>query len=197
MSVSISVVKGEQIVPYINDLARLRMTVFREYPYLYDGEIEYEMDYLKRFVENPNSIMVVAKNDNGQIVGASTACPMAHEMREVQDAFLGQGYNLSECYYFSESVLLPEYRGKGLGVLFFKAREEMAIAHGGIKYITFCAVDREQDHPAKPADYHSPESIWKKQGFVKHPELTTYFTWKEIGQPSKIEHKMTFWIKEI
>ncbi len=29
---------GSQIAPYIDELAQLRITVFREFPYLYDGD---------------------------------------------------------------------------------------------------------------------------------------------------------------
>ena len=34
--------KGQEIVPYIADLAQLRIEIFRDYPYLYLGDLEKE-----------------------------------------------------------------------------------------------------------------------------------------------------------
>jgi len=33
---------GVDLIPYIADLARLRIQVFRDFPYLYDGDLGYE-----------------------------------------------------------------------------------------------------------------------------------------------------------
>jgi hypothetical protein len=93
--------------------------------------------------------------------------------------------------------LLPKYRGKGLGVLLCQTGEEMVVAHGGIKYIALCAVEREPTHPAKPIEYYSSELLWKKQEFIKHSEITVNFSWKELDQPSETLHKMVFWIKAL
>ena len=38
-------ITGEEIYSILPDLARLRMTVFRDWPYLYDGTLEYEEKY--------------------------------------------------------------------------------------------------------------------------------------------------------
>jgi hypothetical protein len=35
--------------PYIPELARLRMEIFHEYPFLYAGDVEYEYRYLKKY----------------------------------------------------------------------------------------------------------------------------------------------------
>ncbi|HBF93820.1 MAG TPA: GNAT family N-acetyltransferase, partial [Marinobacter adhaerens] len=42
MAVSIRRLSGDQIKPYLDDLARLRIEVFRHFPYLYDGDMDYE-----------------------------------------------------------------------------------------------------------------------------------------------------------
>ena len=48
MSITIQVVTGTAIAPYVNDLATLRMQVFRDFPYLYDGTHEYEQHYMDK-----------------------------------------------------------------------------------------------------------------------------------------------------
>ena len=46
MAVFIQSLTGDDIRTVLPDLARLRMEVFREWPYLYDGSLAYEEDYL-------------------------------------------------------------------------------------------------------------------------------------------------------
>lgn len=47
---------GEQAKPFIPELARLRITVFRDYPYLYDGSMGYEKEYLQTYMRSSESI---------------------------------------------------------------------------------------------------------------------------------------------
>jgi hypothetical protein len=44
--VVIKTVSGKDFEPYLLRLANLRIKIFREYPYLYDGNIEDEKQYL-------------------------------------------------------------------------------------------------------------------------------------------------------
>ena len=67
----IRLLHGAAIAPYIDDLARLRLAVFREFPYLYDGDPAYEADYLARYAHSGRSLVVLAL-DNDEVVGAST-----------------------------------------------------------------------------------------------------------------------------
>ena len=45
---------------FIPDLAALRIRVFREFPYLYEGTTDYEREYLHTDIQAPNAIIVVA-----------------------------------------------------------------------------------------------------------------------------------------
>ena len=44
MNISVKRFSGTEAQPYLPDLARLRIEVFREFPYLYDGNLDYEPD---------------------------------------------------------------------------------------------------------------------------------------------------------
>ena len=61
------------------------------------------------------------------------------------------GHDVARVYYYGESVLLPGWRGRGIGVAFFAAREARA-RELGFKVGTFCAVVRPDNHPLRPAD---------------------------------------------
>lgn len=202
---------GPALEQFIPELARLRIEVFRDFPYLYDGDIDYEKKYLQTYIDCPESVIVIAfdgdsrscsRQDSGihtihgdKVVGASTAIPMKYETDELKKPFLDHGYNLDEVFYCSESVLDKNYRGLGIGVRFFEQREAHAKDLGGFKYICFCCVERPADHPRRPADYVALDQFWNKRGYVKHPELNTTYIWKDLDDVNETPKPMTFWLK--
>ncbi|MDB6138036.1 MAG: family N-acetyltransferase [Verrucomicrobiaceae bacterium] len=186
-------VHGPQLEPFIDGLGRLRMTVFREYPYLYDGTLENEREYLKSYLHSPRSLVALVLH-HGEVVGATTCVPMADEGPEFQEAFIKGGYDVEDICYFGESILLPKYRGQGLGTEFFKRREAHAQTLGAL-ITTFCAVDRPHYHPLRPAHYVSLDGLWTKQGYTLHPELRATFAWKETGEAVASAKTLTFWLK--
>ncbi len=187
---------GAALNPFIHELARLRMRVFRDFPYLYDGDPDYEARYLQTYIEAPHSVVVLAF-DGDRVVGASTGLPLIHETAEVQQPFHEAGYALEAIFYCGESVLLPEYRGQGAGVAFFEEREAHAREIGDMKYSCFCGVERPVTHPARPADYQPLDQFWLRRGYEKHPELTTHFSWKDLGDAHETLKPMTFWMKPL
>jgi len=187
---------GKAIEPWIADLARLRITVFRDFPYLYDGTIEYEENYLQTYINTPDSIAVLAL-DGERVIGASTGLPMADETPEFQQPFIEQGYDPAKVFYCAESVLLKEYRGRGVYKHFFTGREGHARKLDRFDWCGFCGVQRPADHPLRPADYVPLDQVWGKFGYVKHPELRTSYHWKDIDQTQETDHDMVFWLKSI
>jgi GNAT superfamily N-acetyltransferase len=187
---------GSALEPHLDALGGLRIAVFREYPYLYDGSLEYEREYLQSYLRCERSLVVLAF-DEGRVIGATTCLPMVEEGPEFQAAFVkAGGYDLKDLCYFGESILLPEYRGHGLGKAFFQRREARAKAIGA-RLATFCAVDRPSDHPLRPAGYRPLDPFWQSQGYTKHPELQATFIWKEIGEPAESPKTLTFWLKNL
>ncbi|MCW4152862.1 GNAT family N-acetyltransferase [Halomonas sp. 18H] len=187
--------QGAEITPYLEGLADLRIRVFRDFPYLYDGDPAYEGEYLKRYAENPRSLFVLAL-DGERLVGASTAQPLSDEVEEFRAPFEAQGYRVADVFYYGESVLLPEYRGHGLGHAFMDAREQHAAA-AGYAWVAFCAVERPADHPLKPADYRPLHDFWQGRGYQRHPELATHFAWKDVGHTEETDKPMVFWLNRI
>ena len=193
LEVSALIVSGVDAV--LDDLARLRIAVFREFPYLYDGSLEYERRYLSTYARSPGSVIVVAR-DGERVVGASSALPLETEPAEVQRPFLEAGFAVNEVFYLAESVLLGAYRGRGLGHAFFDARETRARALG-FRTTTFCAVQRPTDHAARPLEYRGLEAFWEKRGYEKREDLRTTFSWRDIGDDEETAKPMTFWVKSV
>ncbi len=186
---------GDEIQRYIPDLAALRIKIFHDYPYLYEGDLEYEKKYLQTYTRCPYSVLVLALDDS-KVVGASTAIPLQYETEEIRNPFLVANMNVDRIFYFGESVLLHAYRGQKIGERFFAERESAA-REQGYSVAAFCAVERPADHPRKSEDWHPLDAFWTRLGYVKHPELTTAFSWKEIGEEKETLKPMTFWIKHL
>ena len=178
------------------ELARLRMAVFREWPYLYDGTDDYEAEYLAEFIAEPGSVLVIAQADDGAIVGAATASPMAGQKAEFQAPFEANGLDPATIFYFGESVLLPQARGQGAGHRFFDLREEAAKA-AGARICCFCAVVRPADHPLSPVDPRDLHPFWRARGYAPVEGLVTAFDWKDIDQPGETPHPMQFWVRTL
>ena len=192
----IKIVHGPDIHPHIPDLARLRIAVFRAFPYLYEGSEDYEADYLSTYARSPESLFVLAL-DGGRIVGASTGVPMADETAAFKAPFVAAGLDPETIFYFGESVLLPGWRGRGLGVRFFEEREAYARRLGRFDLCAFCAVERPADHPLRPADYVPLDDFWSRRGYVHRPDLRTTFSWKDVGEAEETEKPMSFWLKKV
>ncbi|WP_375741524.1 GNAT family N-acetyltransferase [Pseudomonas boanensis] len=192
----IRLLHGPAIAPHIGNLARLRLTVFREFPYLYNGTLEYEAEYLATYAESPESLFVLAL-DGERVVGASTGLPLVDETEEFLQPFREQGWDPSRIFYFGESVLLPEYRGTGLGVRFFAEREAYARRLGRFEHCAFCAVERPLDHPRRPLDYQPLNEFWQRRGYRHYPQLRTEYHWRDLDEAQESAKPMSFWLKEL
>jgi GNAT superfamily N-acetyltransferase len=186
---------GKAARPFLNEIARLRITVFREFPYLYDGSLDYEMDYLEEYVSSENSLIVLA-NHGTEIVGASTGIPLAEADEDFRKPVEAAGFDCRKVFYFGESVLLPEFRGQGLGHQFFDEREKHA-ANLGFRSAGFFSVIRADNHPLKPAQYRPHDAFWKRRGYARHDAIIACFPWKQVGEPQEALHDLVFWLREL
>lgn len=191
----IETIIGSALAPWLDPVAELRTRVFRDYPYLYDGSAAYERAYLETYLDCPESIvLLVFDDDTGTVVGASTGLPMAAADAAFRAPFDSAGIDPAQVFYFGESVLLPEYRGRGIGHRFFDLREQRA-GKLGLPLTAFCAVDRPPDHPKRPDDYRPLDGFWTSRGYVKRAGLRAEFDWKEIGAGVESRHSLTFWLR--
>jgi len=187
---------GGDIAPWLDAVARLRVAVFRDWPYLYEGDFDYERDYLRAYAESADSVFVLAMAGD-EVVGASTGLPLADDTPEFRQPFLDAGRAVDDVFYFGESVLLPAWRGRGIGHRFFDEREAHARSLGRFAWTAFCAVDREADDPRRPAGHRGNEAFWCKRGYVRQPGMTVRLAWREIGEEAASEKPLTFWLRPL
>ncbi len=189
--------RGAALAPWLDQAARLRIAVFREWPYLYDGDEAYERHYLATYAESPGAALIAAIAPGDQVVGISTCQPMTEAAAPVRAPFEARGLDPRRFCYFGESVLLPEWRGHGAGVRFFQEREAHARDTLGLDYAAFCAVLRDPDDPRRPKDYVPLDGFWRRRGYTPYPDLRCVLSWREIGQAEETPHELSFWIKPL
>lgn len=186
---------GDTIAQTIPALAQLRIRVFADWPYLYEGDLVYEEHYLRDFAAAPDAVLVVAR-DGEALVGASTASPMVAQADEIRKPVEAHGLDFSRIFYFGESVLLSDYRGKGVGHAFFDQREAHAKACGA-RYAMFASVIRPADHPARLADYRPLNAFWGARGYVPVDGLTCELAWRDHGDAEETTKALQFWMREL
>ena len=193
-TLTIHEISGSELEPWLDALGGLRIRVFRDYPYLYDGSLDYERSYLGIYQKSARSRIVLVTDSTGDLIGATTCMPLADEVHEFQSPFINAGLAVDDCLYFGESIVLPAWRGRGLGKEFFARREQHA-RRLGMKTMAFCAVDRPLEHPLRPQEYRPLDEFWTAQGYQKQPSLQVVFSWKEIGETAESPKTLTFWTK--
>ena len=185
---------GSEIATVVPDLARLRVTVFRDWPYLYDGDAAYEREYLARYARGDS--IVVAAYSGSEIVGAATGMPLSEHADSFAAAFSGTGIDMKDVFYCAESVLLSRYRGQGAGHKFFDRREAHARRLGFGK-VAFCGVVRPEDHPARPEGYSPLDGFWRSRGYAPLDGVVARFSWRDIGAEEPTEKPLQFWMRDL
>lgn len=187
-------VTGAALAPWLDAVARLRIAVFREWPYLYAGDLDYEREYLAAYAA-PDALCVLAF-DGDALVGASTGLPLDAETDAFRAPFTARGLDPARVFYCGESVLLPEHRGRGAGHAFFDAREAHARALGRFDWTAFAAVDRDEGDPRRPAAHRTHDAFWRKRGYARQPGMTLTLDWDEIELGS-VSHALTVWLRPL
>jgi GNAT superfamily N-acetyltransferase len=198
--VVVEALSGDEIERALPALARLRITVFRAYPYLYDGTLDYEQKYLARFARAEGAVIVAAR-DGEDIVGVATGSPLGGHTADFVPLFAKHGLDPDEIFYFGESVLLPSHRGRGIGHRFFDLREQHARTvegpNGRFVHTAFCGVVRPHDHPQRPADHRALDPFWSKRGYRKIEGMLGSYAWKDVDEVQETAKPMQFWIKAL
>lgn len=194
-SPAVAALRGPELLPVLDDVARLRIRVFNDWPYLYQGSLDYEREYLAAYAATPDAVCVLARA-GGEVVGASTGLPLLDDGPAFRQPFVAAGIDPAQVFYFGESVLLPEWRGRGVGHAFFDAREAHARSLGRFAMTAFCAVDRDSDDPRRPAGHRDYDVFWCRRGYARRPGMTMHLRWEETGR-GEVSHPLTFWTRAL
>ncbi|MGR3540165.1 MAG: GNAT family N-acetyltransferase [Hasllibacter sp.] len=190
----VDILSGPAIAEVVPEVARLRIAVFRDWPYLYDGDEAYERGYLGGYAAAPDAVVVIARA-GGRIVGAATGMGLEGQGADVSGPMAAAGYAPNRTFYCAESVLLPQHRGRGLGHAFFDAREGHARA-AGRSAACFCAVVRPEGHPMRPPDARPLEPFWRGRGYAPVGAMAR-IAWRDVGEGAETAKELRFWARPL
>lgn len=194
MSLTIRDYRGTEIAQMVEPFARLRMKVFRDWPYLYEGDLEYERRYLADYARCDS--LLVAAFDGDRLVGGSTGLPLSNHSEVAADLANIFSDNFKSAYYCAESVMLPQARGQGAYRAFFAHREAHAISLDCTCAI-FCSVIRPYDHPMRPREAKPLDPVWRHFGYAPLEGVTTTIAWRDIGEAVETPKPLQVWIKQL
>ncbi len=189
--------RGRDALTYLEPIAKLRIKVFAEWPYIYEGDLDYEKHYLETYFKTKNSFITLAFSEQGLIVGATTAVWLPNADPSFQKPFLDAKYDLETICYYGESVLLSKWRGQGVGKEFMFRREKFAKTFPTVIHCAFCAVMRPNSHPLYDKSYKSLDGFWHKIGFSPVQGMVAHYSWKDIGDQNETEKPLQFWMKKL
>ncbi|MHC1698606.1 MAG: GNAT family N-acetyltransferase [Geobacteraceae bacterium] len=195
MEITEQLLTGAAITDALDDLATLRLDIFPEYPYLYQGRREDELTYLATYAEAPDACVTLAY-DGLTVIGAATGMPLIYEDAQMLDAFAGTTFPLNEVYYVGELLFRSDYRNCGLGQELLDRLESHICSLGRYRKLTCATVERPEDHPLRPSNYIPISRFLARTGFTRLSGVNTHFMWRETDG-DKRDHLMQFWTKDL
>lgn len=186
---------GKEAEQYIDEVANLRIKIFREFPYLYDGDKDYEKHYLKKFIDTADSLIAIAF-DGDSVIGALTGLPLKLEEETIYQAWVQKNYSIDKTYYFSEALILKAYRRQGIGKALFKIAENWVSNTNQFETYSLATVIRAKNHPKRPQGYTSSDTFWLKLNYKKTDDIICTISWKEVGEETESSKPLLFWSKK-
>ena len=77
------------------------------------------------------------------------------------------------------------------------ALREQYAADFGFRHTAFCAVAREESHPARPADYQPLDAFWRARDYFPQNQLVAHFDWTDVGDNAPSRKAMQFWLHSL
>ena len=193
--------RGADMGPFLSTVAEFRMLHFRSYPYLYVGNLDYELRYLSAYAKNPDAMLLLLSDQNDEIQGLSTGQPLgadtdlvSHVAKSLQDLSLAA----ETFFYFGETILNQSVRGQGYYSKLVAHREDYARSLG-YQWACFLTVERPPNHPLRPKSYDDPYKKFKHLDYQPTDLIMTY-DWpseQSSGQVKQETHPMRFWQKKL
>lgn len=192
---TIQAFKGPEAKIYFKQIATLRITMFKEFPYLYEGSIEDEEEYLSIYFNSPNSVILLVL-DKDKVVGFSSSIPLSEEMEEIKNPFVESDLDINSIHYIGEMIIETAYRTKGMFNIMANYQEEYARSKEYLS-IVFMTVIREHNHLLKPKNYRCLEILWKYLGYELLEGIKVKFSWKQVDGECPQDNQLGIWFKKL
>ncbi len=193
----VDILRGDDMKHMLDFVAQQRIRHYKGYPYLYEGNMQEELEYLNLVASSSHSALcVVYKDDHiaSFAMGASFVEFASHFKGSIE-LFEAESRSPHDYYYIADDIVLPGHEGHLLTERMFEQLEQY-VRNLGFAYT--CIVHEQYDvHPLKPKDYQDFD--WSKLGYAK-TESAICFTWNTLqsdGSSCKQEHVLPYWVKKL
>jgi hypothetical protein len=190
----VEMVSGADMQPYLERIVEYRLKYFKEFPYLYQGNVEEEVEFVEQYIKSSTARVLVLKDQCGNFGGFATGISvMESSHADKLGVIINQPENV---YYIGEMIFDELFRGKDgfrQCLSYFQNIKEM-----GYKKVCFITVQRDGKYP-RPINYHDHEGAWGVTGFEKY-EQTITISWPVIqvgGDSVAQENILNIWIKKL
>lgn len=188
---------GNEARRYSQQMARVYINMFKEFPYLYEGSIvECEKNYLEGyFISNLSRILLLFKNE--RVVGVSVSLPV-DEVKEtkIKSTFLKKQLDTSKYFYIGGTVIEEPFRSLELIRTISKYHETHA-KNNGYSQLVFVTVKRNPFHPSQTVNYRTLEPIWQHLGYSLVEGIEVKDKWKQADTHQEEENTLHIWTKAV
>lgn len=189
--VRIEIFRGCEIAPYTQQIVELCNAIYREPPYLYNGEDEEYTAYIESYSQSNDAIICLAF-DNEKAVGLAIATPMLKTRDLYKKTLLEHGYELDSLFYLGEFGLNSNYHNCGIEeAIYYKIENLVRKADA---YSMICLWEIE-DLYQKNFEDTPGHDFWNKLGFLRHREVNFEISWTNIGDSKESTHLAVYSIK--
>lgn len=197
---TIRLVINNDIINYLDKISEFRIKEFKEFPYLYEGNEEYEKSYIKGFIEGQNSVLGIVEIDSN-IIGVATAMPLRCEAEIVKDVeleFHKMGFKIDEFFYIGEVIVKKGYRGNKISSRLLETVEKYFL-NLGFKYACLSTVERDIEDSRRPKNYSDIDKLCLYNGYTK-TKIYSDYSWpmkSDDGSIREVVNEMVYWIKKL
>ena len=193
-NIRIETFRGTETAPYIQDIVKLCNAIYREPPYLYNGDDEEYTAYIES-LSQANDVVICLVFDGEKAVGLSIGRPLIQTRGPYKETLVEHGYDLNQFFYLGEFGLLSGYRDCRIEEAMYLEIEKAAFVDGAFDMI--CVWDIVDPNQFSSDTCFVEDYFWKKLGFVQHPELNFQIVWINIGDTQESSHLAVYSIKEL
>lgn len=188
-NIKYEILQGEKIQSRLSEIIILCDTIYRQYPYLYNGDDAGYTEYVRSYSASPNSVVILAFA-NDEAIGIAMGMPMK-ETREYYTApFTAHYMDVNDIFYLGEFGIKPEHHQLGISFDMYRQFEEIVRATQKFSTIAFWEIL----NPMKCEELHQ---AYRATGFSYHPELSFELWWQNIGETNESAHLAQYWIKSL
>jgi hypothetical protein len=192
-----AVFHGSECDKFKEFMIDLRVTLYRDYPYLYEADRKEEAEYMHWFLNLPKTFVAIAfcKEKPIAFVAGSDFTDFSEHFKGSIEEFEKAGLVPSNYFYIADDLFEPEHPQQEILSTLVHLME---IRVNEQNNYMFCWITEEHDsHPLKPENYKSASALWEKLGYQKS-NICIKFSYPTI-QPDhsqkKEEHAFTYWLK--